>query len=381
MPLHVRILAGRLDGAVGSHLYHNQLARRLAARGHRVSVIGFTSDPELGRFVEITQIPNQHYERTPLLWRVASWRRWRQCGRIVCKVPLDAPDVTIGGEHLLIKSHFSRFPDSPWIYLPHSMTVTEEIRYYRMPRMQQLATMHLYRRLQRWALTHSSCVVRFTERACRFLDLAYPGARARFVVNPVGVEVPQAARRASSDPTPNLLIVGQLIRRKGIDIALSALSEMTDLPWRLNIVGDGDLRETLQRQVSSAGLATRVFFAGQVSDPSPWYTQSHLLLFPSRSESLGLVLLEAMAFGLPAIAFRADGSRFANVNEEIIENGKTGFLVANEREFRDMLRTAIGMPERLAHMGQNARAAVSVRYSWARHLERYEELFADLTGS
>lgn len=380
MALHVRILAGRLDRAAGSHVYHNQLARRLAARGHRVSVVCLASEPEVASCAEITEIAPRRYDQSRFLWRVATVCRYLECARALRAANLAPPDMVIGGEHLFLKAHFHRFPRTPWIYLPHALSVSEEIRHCHFPPVLHSTSLLLYRHLQRWALQRSSCTMRFTVSASEFLDRAY-GSRfgSRFVVNPMGVDIPQMHSRPGGSAVPRLLAVGRLTHVKGFDIALNSLAQLKHLPWRLNIMGDGELRTQLERFAVAAGIGDRVTFLGHRGDPSPWYTQSDLLLFPSRSESLGLVALEAMSFGVPCLAFRADDERFVNVNEEIIDHGRTGLLARNEVDFRDTLGTMLQSVESLARLGGAARNEVAEKYSWNRHLLRYETLFEQLS--
>lgn len=376
--MHIRILAGKLDRTAGSHVYHMQLARRLTARGHRVSLIAFSSDPDVARHSDILEIPDEtrRYEQTPLAWRFSSWRRYWQCGRVVRDADLDRPHVVISGEHLLPKAHARKFPGVPWIYLPHGMTVTADITHMHLESVQEIATLALYRRLQRWAMKHSNYVLRFTHRAARFLDSAYPRTGARFVVNTMGVDVPKSSREISTGGVTQLLMVGRLIHQKGMDIAIDALAQIKHRPWRLTIVGDGPLRQQLRER--AAPLGDRVSFEGQVDDPSRYYAHSDLLLFPSRAESLGLVALEGMAHGVPVLGFRAS-SKFSNVNEEIIEHDKTGILAADENEFLTRLDRALDNPESLNALGKNARSAVIDRYSWDHHLDCYESLFESMT--
>ena len=379
MSLSVRILAGRLDRGAGSHVYHNELARRLAARGHRVSVVCFASAAEVAACAAVTAIPPRRYEQSRWLWRVSTICKYLQCSRDLHRAPLEPVDVVVGGEHLFLKSHYRRFPRTPWIYLPHALSVSEEIDHALPSGALRKTSRILYRHLQGWALEHSSCTVRFTASAQDFLARAYPRRQiSRFLVNPIGVDLPLSSATPAGDGVPRLLAVGRLSPIKGFDIALQALSRLKHQQWHLTILGDGELRPQLQRQAASAGIADRVTFVGHVADPAPWYVQSDLLLFPSRSESLGMVALEAMSHGLPCLAFRADGRSFFNVNEELIEHGRTGLLAANEAEFCVTLGQALRDLANLTRLGRAAREEVSNRYSWDRHLQRYEALFEDL---
>ena len=280
---------------------------------------------------------------------------------------------------MFLEPHARRFPRTPWLYLPHSLLVDLEISSYNLPRLMHWVTQSLYVRLQKWALAHATRTVRFTDVACQALRRRYPGILPRFVVNPLGVDVPPAAPHAPVCKSVRLLWVGQLIPRKRINLALNALAEALDSNWTFDIVGDGVSRSELERQARHLGLGERVRFHGFHSDPSPWYGQADLLLFPSWLENLPITMLEAMSHGVPCLAMRGDGVRYHTANGEIIEHGRDGFLASSDEGFCQQLRLLLRQPHVLRKAGDVARATVAERYTWDRHLERLEGLFGELT--
>jgi glycosyltransferase involved in cell wall biosynthesis len=240
-------------------------------------------------------------------------------------------------------------------------------------------TRSLYERLQRWALNNAHFTLRCsTRKSCEALISHYGRAvKPSFIVNPAGIDLPADEPKEKSDQV-RLLAVGQLIHRKGLDIAIHALEGLRRYPWVLDIVGHGELRQTLEEQVKSLGLAERIRFHGFQPNPGEWYKKADLLLFPSRSESLGLVLLEAMSHGVPCLGFRADGKSFCNVNEELIDHEHTGLLANDTSDFREQLESVFRRSERLGLMGRRAREHVAQHFVWDKHLDRYEELFEQL---
>src|SRR5436305_14670271 len=132
MTYHVRVLAGRIDRKAGSHFYHLELVRRLSQRGHRVSLVCFAPAPADLECDEAFAIPAP----TPagrFLWRFQTLLNARHYGRALDRLPLGPVEVVVGGEHLFLKRHQRRFPQTPWIYLPHSLLVDQEIRSYNYP--------------------------------------------------------------------------------------------------------------------------------------------------------------------------------------------------------------------------------------------------------
>jgi glycosyltransferase involved in cell wall biosynthesis len=139
--------------------------------------------------------------------------------------------------------------------------------------------------------------------------------------------VRQVAKIHEQHPASELMIlyVGSLIQRKGIELLLDAFSRShTRHPAsRLRIVGDGALRKSLNRFVIRAGLQEVVEFAGFVepSDIPAEYAKSGLFVLPSLEDTFGVVVVEAMAAGVPVIC-----SCFAGVSAYLTD-GEDAFVV------------------------------------------------------
>jgi len=123
-----------------------------------------------------------------------------------------------------------------------------------------------------------------------------------------------------------ILFVGRLVEKKGCDILIKAFNHVTRhcsgkvVLW---IVGDGDEKQTLKELVKDLGLSATVrFFGARSNEHLPdFYAGADLFVLPTLEEGQGVVLLEAMAGGVPIIASQVGGV------EEVIDNGVTGWLV------------------------------------------------------
>ena len=377
---HIRVLAGRVDRGAGSHVYHQELVQRLAARGHRVSLVSFDPNPAVGTNVEIHAVPLPAPTSFPFLWRFTAVRNYRHCHRGLLQLDLPPADVVIAGEHLFMKAHARRFPQTPWVYLPHSLLVDQEIASYNLPKFLEVVTHRLYVRLQEWALRHATRTMRFTRLACDALTKRYPSIQPRYFINPMATEMPPWAPRPPAAQPVRLLWVGQLIPRKRIELALEALAKTDSPNWIFNVVGDGSARSDLEEQARRLGLADRVSFHGFQSDPSDWYRQADLLVFPSWLENFPVTMVEAMSHGVACLAMRGDGVRYHTANAEIVEHGRDGFLADSDEHFCRLLAELIQRPEQLRAAGEAARDTVKRNYTWDHHLHRFEQLFEQLVA-
>jgi glycosyltransferase involved in cell wall biosynthesis len=136
--------------------------------------------------------------------------------------------------------------------------------------------------------------------ALEALSAFVPEDRLAFLPNPLPV-VSEPEGRGFEAPT--VIAVGRLVEQKAVDILLAAWGMAAPaLPgWRLAIVGGGPLDGSLKAQAASLGIAGSVDFLGQVSDPFPLLASAKLFVLTSRFEGTPNALLEAMAFGLPAV--------------------------------------------------------------------------------
>jgi glycosyltransferase involved in cell wall biosynthesis len=154
-----------------------------------------------------------------------------------------------------------------------------------------------------------------------------------------------------------LLCVAALAPHKGQDVLVRALARIADLAWRCRLIGpldrDPGFVDRLRTHLTDARLADRVEFVGPLTGGSLHreYAAADLLVHPSRGETYGMVLAEALAHGLPVLASEVGGVREA-IGETgaglLIPAGDPGALAAT-------LRRWLSDPDLRAH--QRAAAA------------------------
>ncbi len=175
----------------------------------------------------------------------------------------------------------------------------------------------------------------------------------------------------------NLLFVGGMDRShdfKGVPILLQAFKKAAVPNLKLHLVGDGELRPRYEELTASLAIADRVAFHGSLSpeDLSRIYRCADLFVLPSTgaSEAFGLVLLEAMASGVPTVASDLPGVR------TVVREGETGWLVApgDADDLAERIRVSFIDPRGLRTAGENARRRVESRYAPAAIAEGLADL-------
>ena len=163
---------------------------------------------------------------------------------------------------------------------------------------------------------------------------------------------------------------------KRLDLAIDALARLDDPSVHLIVAGGGELLEGFRAGAAEAGLADRVHFLGAVPHPElPAVLRAAdlFLLTTEPPESFGIVVIEAMACGLPAIASDYPGVR------AVVDPGETGLLV--ERGNPDAVAAALGElvgdPERRRAMGERGRRKALDEWSWPKLVERMDRVYSE----
>jgi glycosyltransferase involved in cell wall biosynthesis len=270
-----------------------------------------------------------------------------------------------------------RFPEAPFLYVPHSLVAPLEVENMGWSSaLQRWISARVFHRLELLALNQALYTIRFTNTGCDALRAYYgKSVDPRFVVLPTPVTIPEMAPAHRINDPPQLLFVGRLVETKNVAWLIRCLYGLKDLPWNLSIVGDGEQRQTLEALSRDCALSDRIVFHGHQDDVAPFYRQADLFVFPSRLENSPIVLLEAMSYGVPTLSIRADGKRYLNANHEIITADHDGFVADNEEDFAAKLRGLLTSPERLHTVGKQARQTVEKRNQWSDHISSYERIF------
>jgi colanic acid/amylovoran biosynthesis glycosyltransferase len=280
-----------------------------------------------------------------LLWRFFYFAEgvllWDECRRRGVR-HLHAHFANVGSDVSLLAAYLGG-PGWSWSFMMHGCTELFDERPHRLP----------------YKIEHAAfvaCNSHFTRS--QLMKLVERSAWGRLHVVPCGIDtltLPHPPRRGEDGPL-RVLTVGRLVPGKGHALLLEALADLRDrgIPAAATFVGDGPERAGLERLAEELRLDVR--FAGAVGqDELPaFYEHAQLFCLPTLAEGLGVVLLEAMAHGLPVVSTRVMGV------PEVVEEGRTGLLVLPGRA--DLLAQAIESlaadPELRERMGLAGRERV-----------------------
>jgi len=206
------------------------------------------------------------------------------------------------------------------------------------------------------------------------------GVRTSIAVVPTGIDVARfiAGRRSpavrallgAADDTPLALVVCRLAREKNLELAIDALARSHDGSTRLAIVGEGPHRAALELRVERAGLAGRVRFVGALPPAAlpDVYASADAFVFPSTTETQGLVLAEALAAALPVVTVDTPAARdVLGIGARLVPNDAEAFARALD------LAIESGRDQSAVRLAQSH---FSVELQTRRVLDLYEEVQA-----
>ncbi len=368
-------------GSVGGVEHRNyELARALAARGHRVTLSGFAAEDDT---------PAPGVEILPLgprgrLYGAEGKRSTSEALRFAAKVarldlaPYDLIETAnIPYVHLFPLALRCRLAGKPLVVTwyeywgPYWREYLGPIRWLPYAAIERLA-------------------VPLGTRAIADSRLAADRVQARrggkVPVVPVGIPIEAIREAANSarpaeDPAPPLIYAGRLLREKRVDLLLEAVALLpsTADPSEplLAILGGGPERERLEEQVGTLGIAERVRFLGHLpTNADVWRAlgRAKVAVQPSSREGFGLFPLEAMAAGLPVVYCESPESALP----ELVRPGLEGICTAPEPQAlaAALVRLLEDEPER-ERLAQGARER-SEAYGWEAIAGRLENLFLEL---
>lgn len=183
--------------------------------------------------------------------------------------------------------------------------------------------------LKKTTYRYATGIIAQTSLAKEIIESFTGNKNVRLISNPV-----KQVQLFPEIPREKIIInIGRMVPEKGQKYLIQAFAKLDVKDWQLVILGDGPLREDLERQVILLGLTDKVVMPGAVNDIDGWLARSSIFAFSSISEGFPNALVEAMAAGLPCVSFDCDAGP-----RDIIEHGINGFLV-EEKNISALVQT------------------------------------------
>jgi len=361
LPLEVACVITAM-GCGGAERVLAALARHLAARGHGVR-LHVLNEPDV--FFDLpAAVEVRAFARAPHAAAARATRPWRRLRWLREQLAAASPDVVVS---FIEVANVLALLAARGLGLP--VVVAERSNPHRHP------VPWPYGWLRPWLYRGAARVVVQTEATAAWARRLVAPERVAVLPNPVwppGDAEPELAL----GPGRWLVSMGRLVPLKRFDMILEVFAQLAPRhpEWSLLILGEGEQRPALERAVMRHGLGGRVLLPGAVRAPAALLRRCDLFVLASEYEGFPNALGEAMACGLPAVAFDCPTGP-----AEIVRDGVDGVLLPNGD--RQALQAALDrlMADDQARLRLAARAGEVVqRFDAARILARWEALVGSL---
>jgi glycosyltransferase involved in cell wall biosynthesis len=304
------LIYGDINTVSGGYLYNRKLVNYLREQGEVVTIISLPQRSYLQHFIDNF---NQHV-----------FQKIRNANLDVL-----IEDAMVHPSLVWLNRRISRELAIPLIALVHLLSSYEQHSvywgwFYRAIERHYLQSVNGF--IANSRTTHSQ-LQRLLAKPLSSCCIAVP-AGDHFVATEIERSVIE--QRTQMAGRLRILVVGNVIRRKGLHVLIKALQQLPSHQFQVIVVGSLDMEpnyvQQVKVQIQSAGLQQTIVFLGVITGQAlaNLYQQHQLMVLPSAYESYGIVYLEAQQFGLPVIGTTAGAAH------EVIMDGKNGFLIAPE---------------------------------------------------
>ncbi|MFF2178052.1 glycosyltransferase family 4 protein [Lysinibacillus sp. NPDC058147] len=309
-----------MDKIGGAQKHVEALAIKLKQDAHEVTIVTGPYDPSLWSFqeekIDVISIPVMqraiHLKKDlQTFWRLRATLKKIQPDIIAAHSSKAGAIGRVVGKLLRI----------PTVFTAHSWSFTEGVPHNKK---------RMYSRMEKSVqpLTAKIITVSEYDRKLALTKKIAPAHKMMTIHNGIDQIEKQIAPTKENEEHPLIVMVARFEVPKRQDLLLETLAELSDLPWRLQLIGDGSLRPSLEKFVADKGLTDRVSFLGNQLDVTSLLEESHLFVLLSDWEGLPISIIEAMRAGLPIIATNVGG-----VNELVSDN-ENGFLINRDDKER-----------------------------------------------
>ncbi len=367
----------------GAQRYVYDLARGLHTRGYRIVVAAGVQSGRKSELLDllteqrIRTMPVQHLERD-LSWK-GDWQSFRE---LLTLIRTTHPDIL----HLnsskvgFLGAFAGRICGVPRIIFTAHGWASEEARPWR--------ERALYRTLHWLTVLLSHATITVSEHTRKHLAyFPFASQKMSTIHNGITVtdtvlsrgeawellikQIPQLAAHYTSY---RIATIAELHPNKGLNTAVEGLAALQTVPWVWVIMGDGELRRILEKDIRERGLEGQIIVAGRIERAAEYLPAFDLFLLPSRKEGLPYALLEAGAAGLPVLTTSVGGI------PEIITSMKNGLLIDPEAPtaITDAVRLLAADAKKSEYFGRRLKESVMQDFSTETMIEGTIRVYREL---
>jgi glycosyltransferase involved in cell wall biosynthesis len=232
----------------------------------------------------------------------------------------------------------------------------------------------VYRQIERLVGPLASKIITVSEFDRQLALKAGIAAEDRLVTVYNGIpDIPKALRADPVQAPARLVMVARFGPQKDHPTLLRALAGLSNLPWELDLIGEGPLIGEMTSLAGTLGIGDRVRFLGQRTDVEQLVAQAQVSLLVTNWEGFPLSILESMRAGLPVVASAVGGIG------ESVRNDETGYLVprGNVEVLRDRVGRLLASPALRMRLGANGRNSYEQQFRLEHSVRKTLDVYQD----
>lgn len=228
-----------------------------------------------------------------------------------------------------------------------------------------------------FAQTYDAYITLSRQTVAAIVDHGKPPERVHHLRHGVGVRRPALPIQSAGGRLPEVVCISRLTKQKNVASLLRAWKIVTSELGRvrLHLIGDGTERENLEKLADALSISESVTFEGYATEERKWalLNRASAFVFPSLQEGFGIVLLEAMAAGLPVVAYDLP------VFREFLNDGEHGYLAPSDdhRQMADRLLALLRNDSLRCEISRR-NAEYAGQFSWERATAQEENALLDV---
>lgn len=354
--MKIVFLIKALDNIGGTERVTIQIANALSLREHDVHIVSLVGNQK--PFFSVLPAVKLHYIHKGSDKSIFPYRDLRRHYQLKkCFVQI-LPDIIIVVDASRATLKIPACKPYTTIYWEHFNTIMKSKRMHELSR--------------KLAVKYGDYVVTLTEEDARSYQQKYHATKVQCIHNPITIDVPNYLAPMGH----RVVAVGRYTSQKGFDMLLQAWALVKDkADWKLLVVGKGKHDKRFRTFIEQHQLQDSVELLPPTNNVPALFASCGLYALSSRFEGLPLVLIEAAACGLPAVAFDCPTGP-----SEIIEHKKSGLLVANGdvKAFAEALQVLISNEALRLQYSQHSCQYVTKKFAVNTIIDQWEVLFKNL---
>ncbi|MBT2639683.1 glycosyltransferase family 4 protein [Bacillus sp. ISL-39] len=352
----------RMDEPGGAQIHVRDLCLNLNSRGHDISLIS-GSENQIFPEIEDNAIP---YFQVKSMARnikpIADIRALFEMKKIISRLKPDLLAIHSSKAGMIGRAA-GWMLGIPTVFTAHGWAFTEGV-----PRKRK----NIYVQVERIAGRLSSGIIAVSQYdyALALNNKIITEEKLEVIQNGVP-DRPDIELAKTEVHPPRMVMVARFAEPKNHRVVINALNKLRNYEWEISFVGDGPLKDEIERYVGELGLAGKIKFLGSSSNVSSILASAQLFILATNWEGLPLSILEAMRAGLPIVASDVGGVK------EAVDHTQTGFLVkkGEVEELAGYIEKLIRSPELRFKMGTASRARYTEKFTFERMINETEQFY------